>query len=87
MDHGNQLPRLSKIEGQIKGIKKMIEEKRYCMDILIQIKSVTSALSKVRNNILKEHMQHCVKESLLSDSESDAQDKINELAEYLNKMF
>lgn len=86
ISHKDQLKRLNKIEGQVKGIKKMIEENRYCMDILIQLKGVISALSKVRNNILREHLEHCVKQGLTSGNSNLADEKIEELISYIDKM-
>ena len=58
--HKNQLPSLNRIEGQIKGIKKMIEDLRYCLDILTQLKAVKEAVHKVEQGVLKTHMQHCL---------------------------
>ncbi len=84
--HKSQLPRLNKISGQINGIKKMIEENRYCMDILVQIKSVMSAMAKVRDNVLKEHLNSCVKTALSSNNERQATEKINEVINYIDKM-
>ncbi len=84
--HEDQLPRLNKITGQINGIKKMIQDKRYCMDILVQIKSVLSALSKVRDNILKQHLNSCVKHALSGNDKINAEEKINELISFLDKL-
>ncbi len=58
-DHSDKLNRLNRIEGQVKGIKKMIEEKRYCVDILTQLKAVSAALKKVEHAVLKDHIQGC----------------------------
>ena len=56
--HENQLVRLKKVEGQIRGIQTMIEEQRYCMDILPQIRALTGALRKIESGILERHLQH-----------------------------
>lgn len=76
-DHQENLPRLNRISGQIEGIKKMIEDNRYCPDILIQIKAVRSALRAVESKILAKHLQHCVAQSF--NSEEDREKKIAEL--------
>ncbi len=84
-DHTNQLSRLNKIEGQIKGIKRMIENKRYCVDILTQVKAASAALSKVEQGIMKTHIQSCLKTAVESKDPIDVQDKIDEIMKILNK--
>lgn len=84
-DHTNQLSRLNKIEGQIKGIKRMIENKRYCVDILTQVKAAAAALSKVEQGIMKTHIQGCLKTAVESKDPIDVQDKIDEIMKILNK--
>lgn len=84
MNHTDQIKRLNKIEGQVRGIKKMIEEQRYCVDILSQMKAIQSALRKVEMNILENHLRHCVKEALMqSDQSEEIQEKINEITTLL----
>ncbi len=75
--HTENLPRLNRISGQIEGIKKMIEEGRYCTDIIIQIRAARSALKAIEANILHKHLQHCV--ALSFQSESDRNKTIEEL--------
>lgn len=75
--HLKEMPRLNRISGQLDGVKKMIEEHRYCPDILIQLKAVRSAIRAVESNILKAHLQACVAQSFVSDEEK--QQKIDEL--------
>lgn len=75
--HGEQLGRMRRIAGQVTGITRMIEEGRYCMDILIQLRAVRAALKKVESNILHKHMQHCVAETL--GNSPAAQEKVAEL--------
>ncbi|MDH4128056.1 MAG: metal-sensitive transcriptional regulator [Spirochaetota bacterium] len=77
--------RLRKIEGQVKGIQKMINSDRYCIDILVQIKSIKNALLKVEENILKRHIETCVIDAIKSGSANETEDKINELLEVLYK--
>ena len=84
-DHSDKLPRLNRIEGQVKGIKKMIEEKRYCVDILTQLKAVGSALKKVEHNVLKDHVQGCLKSAIKSGNELDIQNKLDEIMGLIDK--
>ncbi len=68
--HADNLPRLNRISGQIDGIKKMIEDERYCIDIINQIRAARSALKAVEINILNKHLTHCVAHSLGSSPEA-----------------
>lgn len=77
MNHKDQITRMNRIAGQVAGIKRMIEEERYCLDILLQLRAVRAAVKKVEGNILKRHMQHCVAEALGESPE--AQQKVAEL--------
>lgn len=83
MDHSDNIPRLNRILGQVEGIKKMIDDKRYCTDILMQLRAVRSALKSVESNILQKHLQHCVAQSFNSDKEKDK--KIEELKMLFDK--
>lgn len=85
MDHTGQIPRLNRIEGQIRGISKMIQDGRYCMDILTQIRSASSALAKVQENIFKNHLESCVRDSLEGDDPSDKAAKVDEILEILSR--
>jgi DNA-binding FrmR family transcriptional regulator len=85
MDHSAQIPRLNRIEGQIRGISKMIQEGRYCVDILTQIRSASSALARVQENIFKAHLESCVRDSLAGDDPMDRQVKVDEVLEILSK--
>ena len=82
MDHKNTLPRLKKIEGQIRGISRMIEDEKYCIDILHQISAVKGALHKVEMMILRKHIEGCVANAI---KEGGAQEKIDELMKTLEK--
>ncbi len=79
--HGEELARLGRIAGQVAGIRKMIEEERYCMDILVQLKAVRAALKKVEGNILRRHMNHCVVQAL-GGGQQEAEQKVAELQKY-----
>ena len=82
--HESQIVRLNRIEGQVRGIKKMITEERYCIDILTQIRSVSKALDRVQDNILKAHLESCVRDSLSGDDSLDKEEKVNEILEILS---
>ena len=81
--HKDQIPSLRRIEGQVKGIQSMIEDDKYCIDILNQIKAVKSALVSVENKILNKHIEECIENSLLSDK--NLKDKIEELKKVLKR--
>ena len=83
-DKCNCPPGLNRAIGQLEGIKKMIEEQRYCPDIIVQLKAVRSAIKHVESNILKTHLEECVAKSF-SDSEI-AKEKIMEIKTLLDKM-
>ncbi|WP_034998778.1 metal-sensitive transcriptional regulator [Beijerinckia mobilis] len=78
--------RLRRVEGQIRGIQKMVDEDRYCVDILIQLRAVKAALHKVEALILRDHVSGCVVEALASGDAMERQDKIDELIETINRM-
>ncbi|HEX5912190.1 MAG TPA: metal-sensitive transcriptional regulator [Rubrobacter sp.] len=69
--------RLRRIEGQVRGVQRMVDEEAYCVDVLTQIASVVSALEKVGTILLKDHVEHCIRESI--EKGEDADDKIEEL--------
>jgi DNA-binding FrmR family transcriptional regulator len=73
--HKSQLNRLSRIEGQIRGLAKMVEDERYCIDILTQIKAIKSALISVEMGIVEEHMKECVAEAVKA-SDKKKRDKV-----------
>ena len=83
--HDSQVNRLRKIEGQVRGLQKMIEERRYCMDIVSQLRAVQGALKKVELRILETHLQHCVQGALNSRNSEDAEAKIQEIIQLLQK--
>ena len=84
-DHSTQQTRLRRIEGQVRGVQRMIEERRYCMDIIDQIHAISAALRKVEANILEAHLEHCVHDALHSQNAEDAQQKIREIVQVLNR--
>jgi len=84
--HENQLVRLKKVEGQVRGIQTMIEERRYCMDLLSQIRAVTGAMRKIESGILASHLQHCVNDAITSKSQKEATIKIKEITRLFEKL-
>ncbi len=84
-DHKKNLDALRRIEGQVRGVQKMIEEKRYCVDILTQISSVNGALLRVQDKILERHLNGCLKSAIKSKSEAEKQEKIDEIFGLLRK--
>lgn len=73
------LTRLKKVEGQVRGIQKMIEERRYCIDVVMQLAAAESALHSVAEIILKNHLETCVLSAFRSNDEEDRQEKVDEL--------
>ncbi|MGT2440935.1 metal-sensitive transcriptional regulator [Bradyrhizobium betae] len=71
--------RLGRIEGQVRGLSKMVEEERYCIDIVTQISAVRAALRRVEEEILKDHVAHCVEHAIASGDKGDQRRKIAEL--------
>lgn len=78
-----QLARLSRIEGQVRGVARMIDEDRYCIDILTQIRAIKAALNRVEQEILRDHLKHCVSDAFHGGSDKERQNKIDELIELL----
>lgn len=76
------LKRLKRIEGQVRGIQKMIEEDRYCVDILIQISAIESALKQVGFSVTERHMNHCVSDAI---KKGEGAESINELMKVLRQ--
>ncbi len=76
-------PRLARIEGQVKGIRNMVQQERYCVDILLQLSAVISALKKVEDMVLENHLNTCVREAMHSNDEEDQKQKVKELIEVM----
>jgi CsoR family transcriptional regulator, copper-sensing transcriptional repressor len=79
------IKRLHRIEGQVRGIEKMLEDDRYCIDILTQIGAVSTALESLAFVILDEHVKHCVAGAIGSGDEQDADAKIAELLQAVHR--
>ena len=77
------LKRLKRIEGQVRGISKMVDENRYCIDVITQISAVQAALRRVEEVVLKDHVGHCVEHAIASGNKAEQRKKIAELMEVL----
>lgn len=77
--------RIRRISGQVAGIERMVEDDRYCVDVLLQVAAVRAALDGVGKLILRSHVETCVSEALVSGRSSDRKEKINELMEVFSK--
>ncbi|WP_420132535.1 metal-sensitive transcriptional regulator [Rhodopseudomonas sp.] len=77
--------RLGRIEGQVRGISKMLEEGRYCIDIVTQISAVRAALRRVEEEVLKDHVAHCVEHAIASGDKTDQRQKIAELMDVIQR--
>ena len=78
--------RLKRIEGQVRGIQKMVEDERYCIDILVQISAVNSALKKVGIQVLKRHTTHCVADAIKKDESEQSIDELMKTIELFIKI-
>ncbi|WLR47115.1 metal-sensing transcriptional repressor [Halobacillus litoralis] len=79
------LNRLKRIEGQVRGIQKMVEDDRYCVDILVQISAINNALNKVGYNLLERHTHHCVKDAIQKGNGDEAIDELMKVVQQFSK--
>ena len=79
------LKRLGRIEGQVRGLARMVEEDRYCIDIVTQISAVRAALRRVEEEILRDHVAHCVEHGIASGNADEQRQKVAELIEVLSR--
>lgn len=77
--------RLKRVEGQVRGVQKMVEEDRYCIDILVQISAINAALKKVGFSIAERHTKHCVSHAVHSGQGEEAIDELMEVLKQLSK--
>jgi len=84
VNHGLRL-RLRRIEGQVRGVQKMVEEERYCPDVLMQMSAIHESLRSVERILMKNHLQHCATEALRSGDERKTQRTYDELMELFYK--
>jgi CsoR family transcriptional regulator, copper-sensing transcriptional repressor len=79
------IKRLHRIEGQVRGIERMVDEERYCIDVLTQIGAVSTALESLAQKLLEDHATHCVADALASGSREQAETKTRELLEAVKR--
>jgi len=81
--HKKTLDALKRIEGQVRGVQRMVEGKRYCVDILTQLSAVSSAVGSVQDNILSKHLDTCVSKAFVGESKTEKKKKIDEVIKLL----
>jgi DNA-binding FrmR family transcriptional regulator len=79
------ISRLSRIEGQVRGLARMVEDDRYCIDIVTQIAAVRAALRRVEEEILRDHVAHCVEHAIASGDKTDQRRKVKELMDVMGR--
>ena len=79
------LNRLNRIEGQVRGVARMVEEDRYCSDVLTQLQAVRAALAKVESEMLKDHLGHCIEGAIVSGDKEEQRKKAAELIQLLDR--
>jgi len=79
------LRRLNRIEGQVRGLTRMLEEERYCIDIITQISAVRAALRRAEEEILRDHVGHCIEEAIVTGNRAEQRRKIAELMEVVGR--
>lgn len=77
--------RLNRVEGQVRGIGRMVDEDRYCIDIVTQIGAVRAALRKIEEEVLRDHVSHCVEHAIASGDPSEQRQKVAELMEVFGR--
>jgi DNA-binding FrmR family transcriptional regulator len=80
------LKRLNRIEGQVRGLARMVEEDRYCIDIVTQISAVRAALRRAEEEILRDHVGHCVEHAIASGNRTEQRRKVAELMDVLQRV-
>jgi len=83
--HTGQLERLRRIEGQVGGLVRMVEQERYCVDILTQIRAARAALRRVEEAVLREHVEHCVAQAIRSGDAAEQKAKVDELLDVVGR--
>lgn len=84
-DHGAEIAKLNRVSGQVEGIKKMIAERRYCPDILTQLRAARSALKTIEANVLEAHLNACVSDAMETGDQTKIENKINEIKEIFKR--
>jgi DNA-binding FrmR family transcriptional regulator len=84
-DKTRLLNRLSRIEGQVRGVARMIADDRYCIDVMTQLRAVRAALGRVEGELLKGHLEHCIESAIVSGDHAEQRRKAAELVELLER--
>ena len=84
-NHEDNLVALRRIEGQVRGVQRMIENRKYCVDILNQIYAIKGALARVEERILQKHFRGCVTEAVKGNSEKEKQQKLDEILKLIHQ--
>jgi DNA-binding FrmR family transcriptional regulator len=79
------LNRLNRIEGQVRGVARMVDEDRYCIDVVTQIEAVRAALARVESELLKGHLSHCIEGAIVSGDAGEQRKKASELIQLLER--
>lgn len=80
------LKRLGRIEGQVRGLARMVEDDRYCIDVVTQLSAVRAALRRVEEEVLRDHIAHCVEHAIASGNKADQRRKVAELMDVLERV-
>ena len=84
-DKPKLLNRLNRIEGQVRGIARMVQEDRYCIDVVTQLEAVRGALARVESELLKGHLNHCIEGAIVSGDQTEQRQKAAELIQLLDR--
>ena len=79
------LNRLHRIEGQVRGVARMVEDDRYCIDILTQLQAIRAALARVETEMLKNHLDHCIEDAIIAGDVAEQRKKATELVQLLDR--
>jgi len=79
------LNRLNRIEGQVRGVARMVEEDRYCIDVLTQLQAVRAALAKVETEMLRDHLGHCIEGAIVAGDKEEQRQKASELIQLFER--
>jgi DNA-binding FrmR family transcriptional regulator len=85
IDRAGVLNRLHRIEGQVRGVSRMVEEDRYCIDVMTQIRAIKAALTRVESMMLKDHLGHCIEGAIVSGDAAEQRKKAAELIELISR--
>ena len=84
-DKAKIVARLNRVEGQVRGISRMVEEDRYCIDVLTQLQAVRAALARAETEMLRDHLSHCIEGAIVSGDANEQRAKANELIQLLER--